>query len=56
MCDSYGRRCRVTGKEGEGLYGADFILYIAAIETQRCKRGQTVAYAAHCQQEHALDR
>ena len=26
------------------------------METERCQKGMTVAYAAHCQQEAALDR
>ena len=41
---------------GPGLTGADFVFYISALETDRCHRGMTVAYAAHCQQEAALDR
>ena len=35
---------------------ADFLFYISAMETQRCQKGMTVAYAAHCQQEAVLDR
>lgn len=34
----------------------DFILYVAATTTSRCGAGRTIAYAAHCQQEHLLDR
>ena len=41
---------------GAGVTGADFVFYISALETDRCHRGMTVAYAAHCQQEAALDR
>lgn len=39
-----------------GVRDADFVLYVSAVETERCRRGLTVAYAAHCQQEAALDR
>ena len=38
------------------LLSADFVFYISAMETERCQKGMTVAYAAHCQQEAALDR
>ena len=39
-----------------GIESADFVFYISAMETERCQKGMTVAYAAHCQQESALDR
>ncbi len=45
-----------SSRPGEGILGADFVFYISAMETERCKKGMTVAYAAHCQQEAALDR
>jgi leishmanolysin-like peptidase len=41
---------------GIGIENADFVFYISAMETERCQKGMTVAYAAHCQQESALDR
>ncbi|KAL3837506.1 hypothetical protein ACJMK2_022858 [Sinanodonta woodiana] len=41
---------------GNGVSGADFILYVATLSTQRCFVDQTIAYAAHCQLEAALDR
>ncbi|XP_071451528.1 leishmanolysin-like peptidase [Hetaerina americana] len=44
------------GAKGLGVSSADFILYVSAVETERCNWGSTVAYAAHCQQEAALDR
>ena len=43
-------------KPGEGIKDADFVFYISAMQTERCQKGMTVAYAAHCQQESALDR
>ena len=57
VCDQFGRHCHVSEEaSGAGLSGADFVFYISALETDRCHRGMTVAYAAHCQQEAALDR
>ncbi|CAH2207410.1 jg3755, partial [Pararge aegeria aegeria] len=38
-----------------GVENTDFVLYVSAVETERCRRGLTVAYASHCQQEAALD-
>ncbi|KAH9524376.1 hypothetical protein Btru_054341 [Bulinus truncatus] len=35
---------------------ADFILYVASLPSSRCNQGETIAFAAHCQQEAALDR
>ena len=42
------------GSDGLGV-DSDFILYVSAKTTSLC-RGGTIAYAAHCQQENALDR
>ena len=58
VCDQFGKNCRSEGtdEDGEGIPDADFVFYISAVETQRCKKGFTVAYAAHCQQEQLLDR
>lgn len=39
-----------------GVNGTSFILYVAALSTKRCQFHRTVAFAAHCQQEKALDR
>ncbi|XP_064471791.1 leishmanolysin-like peptidase isoform X2 [Ornithodoros turicata] len=56
-CDRTGRLCRtVKGTMGPGIANADFVFYISAMQTHRCFKGQTVAYAAHCQQEAATDR
>lgn len=58
-CNSTGHECRenpVAGEAGEGIRNADFIFYVSARQTERCHKGLTVAYAAHCQQEAALDR
>ncbi|XP_045509284.1 leishmanolysin-like peptidase [Colias croceus] len=43
-------------EEPPGVEDTDFVLYVSALETERCRRGLTVAYASHCQQEAALDR
>ncbi|KAL8570983.1 hypothetical protein ACOMHN_037843 [Nucella lapillus] len=54
--DSWNQTFTMEANAGPGVKGADFILYIASIDSPRCQQGQTVAYAAHCQQERALDR
>ncbi|CAG0880548.1 unnamed protein product [Darwinula stevensoni] len=57
VCDGLGRNChQVEPPGGKGIEGADFVFYVSAMETERCHKGMTVAYAAHCQQEAALDR
>lgn len=58
VCNEAGLNCRVepNSEPGEGIDGADFVFYVSAMSTERCKKGLTVAYAAHCQQEAALDR
>ena len=58
VCNAFGQNCKVQGSRtpGRGIDDADFIFYISAMETERCQKGMTVAYAAHCQQEAALDR
>ena len=62
-------------ESGQGVEGADFVLYITAITTDQVRitkekiflihkqclesvggEAETVAYAAHCQQESGLDR
>lgn len=60
-CDSTGRNCKQESGAGRGVLGADFVLYITAITTVQCLESvggeaETVAYAAHCQQEDGLDR
>lgn len=58
VCDSFGKDCRIIeGSEpGTGISNYDFIFYVSALQTERCNKSLTVAYAAHCQQETALDR
>eukprot|EP00095_Tigriopus_kingsejongensis_P009354 snap_masked-scaffold488_size158317-processed-gene-0.2 protein:Tk09354 transcript:snap_masked-scaffold488_size158317-processed-gene-0.2-mRNA-1 annotation:"conserved hypothetical protein" len=58
VCNAFGQNCKIrgSGQPGPGIEGADFIFYISAMQTERCQKGMTVAYAAHCQQESALDR
>ncbi|XP_050676870.1 leishmanolysin-like peptidase [Leptidea sinapis] len=58
VCNSTGHNCSVPVSKSEaiGVENADFVLYVSAVETERCRRGLTVAYASHCQQESALDR
>ena len=59
VCNAFGQNCKIRGSPspaGPGIVDADFVFYISAMETERCQKGMTVAYAAHCQQESALDR
>jgi len=57
VCDAQGKQCRAENNEpGEGITDADFVFYVSAMDTERCQKGMTVAYAAHCQQEVSLDR
>ena len=51
-----GESFQATGVSGAGVDNADFILYISAKSLERCYVGSTVAYAAYCQLEPALDR
>ena len=46
----------MDGVSGEGIQSADFMLYVSAVATERCDVGTTVAYAAYCQLEGAMDR
>ncbi|XP_059612345.1 leishmanolysin-like peptidase isoform X1 [Phlebotomus argentipes] len=57
-CNATGQDCREApgSKAGPGIAHTDFIFYVSARQTERCHKGLTVAYAAHCQQEAALDR
>lgn len=60
-CDSSGRNCKEEEEAGKGVSGVDFILYVSAMRTDQCLetvggKAETVAYAAHCQQETELDR
>ncbi|XP_023292696.2 leishmanolysin-like peptidase [Lucilia cuprina] len=58
ICNATGQNCRVeeSTQAGEGIEEADFVFYVSARQTERCHKGLTVAYAAHCQQEATLDR
>ena len=60
-CDATGRSYKKETKGGEGVSGVDFVLYVSAVTTPQCLEAvggeaETVAYAAHCQQEESLDR
>ncbi|XP_028966877.1 leishmanolysin-like peptidase [Galendromus occidentalis] len=58
-CNSYGRNCHTHEEEFDregGVADADFVLYVSAIEGEKCTQGETIAYAVHCQQEAEFDR
>lgn len=58
VCNTTGQDCKIEAgsKPGEGIQDSDFVFYVSAMQTERCNKSLTVAYAAHCQQEIALDR
>uniref|UniRef100_A0A8W7PTP8 Leishmanolysin-like peptidase n=1 Tax=Anopheles coluzzii TaxID=1518534 RepID=A0A8W7PTP8_ANOCL len=58
VCNSTGQDCHEDANTtaGPGISNADFVFYVSALQSERCHKGLTVAYAAHCQQEAALDR
>lgn len=58
VCNSTGQDCRIAegSVPGEGIEDVDFVFYVSAMQTDRCNKSLTVAYAAHCQQESVLDR
>ena len=60
-CNSRGGDCAKQSDGGPGVSGVDFLLYVSSLTTEQCLqavggKAETVAYAAHCQQEEALDR
>lgn len=57
-CNATGQDCGVAkgSEQGRGIEGFDFVFYVSAMQTERCNKSLTVAYAAHCQQESSLDR
>lgn len=46
----------ISGHKGEGIYRANFILYISSLRTRRCNTAKVLGYAAHCQLEANTDR
>uniref|UniRef100_A0A8D2BEE7 Leishmanolysin-like peptidase n=1 Tax=Sciurus vulgaris TaxID=55149 RepID=A0A8D2BEE7_SCIVU len=40
----------------EGVQDADFVLYVGALATERCRHENIISYAAYCQQEAKMDR
>lgn len=56
-CNSTSRRCLTDYKsEGIGVPDAQLLLYVSAKQTPRCRKDQTIAYAAHCAQDAKTDR
>ncbi|KAG7283081.1 hypothetical protein CRUP_012974 [Coryphaenoides rupestris] len=43
-------------RDGPGVEGYDFILYVSGVTTERCGQENIVAYAAYCQLEATVDR
>lgn len=57
-CNTTGQDCGIAkgSRAGDGIRDFDFVFYVSAMQTDRCNKSLTVAYAAHCQQESAFDR
>lgn len=57
VCSESGRSCGPSGPlDGPGVDGADFLLYVSGVSTERCGQENIVAYAAYCQLEAEMDR
>ncbi|KAM8934064.1 leishmanolysin-like peptidase [Pelodytes ibericus] len=57
MCSDAEWHCGPSGAaDGEGVQDADFVLYVSATTTDRCRQENIVAYAAYCQLEADMDR
>ncbi|RWS31056.1 leishmanolysin-like peptidase [Leptotrombidium deliense] len=54
--DCHTKRDDSANSRQKGIKNADFVFYVSAMQTDRCNKGATVAYAAHCQQESSFDR
>ncbi|VDO84719.1 unnamed protein product [Schistosoma margrebowiei] len=50
----YNGTSMISGHKGEGIYRANFILYISSLRTHRCNTAKVLGYAAHCQLEYYL--
>ncbi|XP_048650194.1 leishmanolysin-like peptidase isoform X2 [Marmota marmota marmota] len=49
--------CGAVGMlDQEGVRDADFVLYVGALATERCRHENIISYAAYCQQEAKMDR
>ncbi|MBZ3874836.1 Leishmanolysin-like peptidase [Sciurus carolinensis] len=48
--------CGAVGMlDQEGVQDADFVLYVGALATERCRHENIISYAAYCQQEAKMD-
>ncbi|KAI5628088.1 leishmanolysin-like peptidase [Silurus asotus] len=57
VCSDTWKLCGPHGPpDGDGIEGADFVLYVSGVTTERCGQENIVAYAAYCQLEAELDR
>ncbi|KAJ6224326.1 hypothetical protein RDWZM_002871 [Blomia tropicalis] len=58
VCEMNGENCQTvpTNYSEVGIRDADFVFYISTMQTDRCNKGSTVAYAVHCQQETTFNR
>ncbi|CAG9760440.1 unnamed protein product [Ceutorhynchus assimilis] len=58
VCNSTGQNYGVLpgSQAGDGIPDFDFVFHVSAMQTERCNKSLTVAYANHCQRESGLDR
>ncbi|KPM09199.1 leishmanolysin-like protein [Sarcoptes scabiei] len=65
VCDEFGNNCSMKPSNDSssenhndlpGIKDADFVFYISTLQSIRCSKGSTIAYAAHCQQDIVLNR
>jgi len=54
--DSHADVYHAPPETNPGVDGADYVLYVATLHSDKCERQKTVAFAAHCQMEQELDR
>lgn len=56
-CNATSKRCLTNySSEGKGVANTQLLLYVSAKQTARCRKDQTIAYAAHCAQDAKTDR
>lgn len=56
-CNSTSMKCLTNyASEGTGVANTQLLLYVSAKNTARCRKDQTIAYAAHCAQDAKTDR
>lgn len=56
-CNTTSSKCLTNlATEGKGVSNTQLMLYVSAKQTSRCRKDQTIAYAAHCAQDPESER